>query len=225
MITISPTSLAKMESCKLHWKAVYVDKISDTGTKATFAGDAEHKNLEEAIKSGKKASDPFAAEVIDSLTSLGGKLEAEKWLSIDREYKFAPYGVPAYVRCKADAIATYKDGRALYIVDWKTGKWAPKDDSQVDYTQMRINALAAFGVKPKAEKATVALVYTQKKKIFPIVIRRSDIEKPTPEFQDLFVRFQKYEQAQGATHFDATPGRMCDFCPVATCQHHPGYEG
>lgn len=225
MIPISPTSLSKMEACPRHWKAVYVDKTSDFGNKATYAGEAEHKKYEDAIKAGGLPDDKFAANIIAHLRGLGGKVEAEKWLSVDRENRYAPYGVNPYIRCKADILATYDDGKKIYIGDWKTGKWVPKTESDVDYTQLQINAIAALGMKPKAEKATVALIYTAGKKVFPLTVKRSDITTPSPEFKKLYVRFQKYEQQQGAEHFEATPCRMCSFCPVATCQHHPGYDG
>jgi hypothetical protein len=214
-----------MEACPRHWQAVYLDKTADLGNKKTFEGDIEHKKLEDAIKQNTTPENKFAAEVLGTLRALGGRVEAEKWLSVDREFKHAPYGTPAYLRCKADVMVTYKEGKALYIGDWKTGKWAPRDDSEVDYTQLRINAIAALGMKPNAEKAVTALIYTEKKKVFPLVIKREEITKPSSEFQDLYVRFQNYERAQGSTTFEARQCRMCSFCPVATCHFHPGYDG
>ncbi len=74
----------------------------DKGTKATFAGSEYHDKCEAAIKTSAPAPDAFSQGLIDTLRAKGGTLQAEKWLTVSREYKYAGYGTPTYLRTIAD---------------------------------------------------------------------------------------------------------------------------
>jgi len=226
IIPISYTSLSKWLQCPRHWAVVYKKKIKDTGNKATFQGSADHDALEQAVKTGSPTPDAFSQKIVNQLRAAPGRAEAEKWLTVDRQLNYAPYGTTPYIRVKTDVLHTNEAGTRIAIIDWKCGAWAPNTAADVDYMQLRMTAIAAFGVKKKAEAATVSLVYTQKKKIYPLVIQRSEVTLATrsPEFVKLFNTMAEHEAAQSGTEFKAIPGRACNFCPDATCPHHPGYD-
>jgi hypothetical protein len=227
VIPISYTSLSKWESCPRHWRVVYKQKIKDTGNKATFAGSADHAALELAVKGQGPAPCHFSQQIVDAMRASPGRLESEKWLTINRDLTYAPYGVTPYIRVSVDVLWTSPKADSIAISDWKTGSWAPANESQVDFTQLRLYALAAMAIKKDAMVATTNMIYTQKRKVFSLKVWRSEISAASrsAEFKDLFARMAKHEAAQDDENPKAIPGRMCSFCPDALCVHHPGHAG
>lgn len=231
---ISYTALVKAEACPRHWYAAYRMQLGDSGSAVTYQGNAAHEHIEAQIKTyiaepaDANIPDGLPGKLISRLATLGGKMAAESWLTVRRDGSFSPYGEVPYIRCKVDFTHTTEDGQTMRIIDWKTGGWVPKSDRDVDLTQLRINAVAAFG-KTRLQTVIPMLAYTATETVLPSVVQkitRADVAEPTrsPEFVRLFQRFAKYEELQARTEladFPTTPCRHCGYCKMTTCEHHP----
>lgn len=222
-VTISPSSLDKWEACPRLWKVTTIDKKKDHGTAATYKGDEFHAAMERAAKDTTvTAPSAWAQDIINKLRARGGRLEPEKWLSVTRNMRNAPYGVTPWIRQKVDLVWVSLDNRQMSIIDWKSGNWVPSE-SQVDWGQLSMNALTAFGVYPELQEVKAAYAYTAKEKLFPIKFVRKDLEVGGG-FDKIRRRLAAHEEGQKAEVFPYVPGHKCGYCPDTTCPAHPNHE-
>lgn len=229
-IPISYTALTKAEDCPRHWYSVYREKKSDSGTKSTFKGQEAHEAIRAQVMSFIRGTgdppDGVAGELVAALKQAGATMQPEKWLSVDRALNHVPFGQTPWLRAIVDLFASRNE--SAWIIDWKTGKWTPNTDADVDMTQLQISTLAAFS-KPRVYEVRPMLVYTSKNLVFPthsVRYTRRDIDPETrsPEFVRLFDRLAAYERMQERQHvseFPAFPCRHCNYCRVVSCDHHP----
>jgi CRISPR/Cas system-associated exonuclease Cas4 (RecB family) len=224
-VPISYSNLDKWEACPRFWHVTAVQKIKDTGTKFTRAGEEVHLQLEKAVTEGGPAPCAWTADILNTLREKPGRLEAEKWLSVDRNLKHAPYGVTPWLRAKVDLVYTAPGAVSGVVLDWKTGNWVPKEQD-VDHTQLRLTAIMQFGLKPAMQKLTVGIAYTAKQKFFKLVVHRDEVEPETrsEEFKKLYQRLAAHEVGQQDKEPKAMPNRRCAYCPDGTCEYNPAYE-
>jgi PD-(D/E)XK nuclease superfamily len=224
-VPISFSSLTKWESCPRLWYNTSVIKRKDSGSKATYAGQEEHAKLAAAVEKGEPAPCPWSQKIIDLLKGSPGRVDVEKWLSVTRDMKHAPYGTTPWLRAQVDLMYTSEGATKATIIDWKTGKFVPTE-RDVDQTQLRLTSLMMFGLKPNMERITVGLAYTQGRKLYKLNITRDEVEESTrsPEIKKLYERIAIHEAGQSATDHKAIPNRGCTYCPDAECKYNPGYQ-
>jgi CRISPR/Cas system-associated exonuclease Cas4 (RecB family) len=90
------------------------------------------------------------------------------------------------------------------LVDWKSGKYVPKD--QQSYAQLLWYSLGMFSLNPLLEKIVLVFAYVEHKKINTKVVYRKDIHKYK---KALFDKIQKIEEEK---EFPKNEGTLCDWC-------------
>jgi hypothetical protein len=224
---VSYSSLSRWESCARNWKAVYIEKSKKSDeTKASAKGVVAHTAIEHAAKTGTAAADPWVQGILQTYRNAGGTLKPEMWLTATRDHKYAPYGVTPWIRNKADLVWRSADGAKGAVLDWKTGAWSPRSASDVDWTQLRMNAMCAFIVFPEMEKLTAVMAYTSKQKVYPITIHRREAlgDAQSADYMSLRRRIAEFETKAVNGPYLATPGFRCKTCPVTQCPHNPEFE-
>jgi hypothetical protein len=209
MITLSTTSLKALEACPRGFKARYIERLGDKGDKAAFRGNREHAHYERMVaepdffptpdpgdspqeaRTAEKAA-RYVQKFLTALRQKPGRLRAEVWTAVDRQWNVSKYGgPPAYARVKSDLVYASTDGKVLGVWDWKFGKWSPSDASELDETQNRLTALLMLKSRPAAQKVIGGVIYTAQQKPFPVIVTREEVEQPSREMQDLLTRMAR----------------------------------
>lgn len=228
-----------MSECVRGFASRYIYKHGTGDSKATFRGNARHSEFEKMVhepgfipaptsdlspKEARIMSEgaAYVSKFLTLMRAKGGVLKPEVWVAINRDGSASRYGstLPPYIRVKTDLYWRSADGRTLGTFDWKAGNWIP-EENEVDHTQTRLTAVALLKQKPEAQAVIGGVIYTSHQKMFPLTVRRSEVENPTGEMRDLFARMAQYEEIQKGDMTTATRGRWCQFCKDTACPFNP----
>lgn len=207
------SALEMAENCLRKFHAVRIAKSVGDGNKYNAAGQADHKAFEGYLKKGAPLPEKLAKRkaLLDHVATLPGKVEYELGITLTKDLEVCKWNDwdRAWLRVKSDLV-TINGGEAKYI-DWKSGKFRPKDD------QIELTSLAIFAAYPKVEKVTGSLVFYNYKAIHPHTVYREQAPKLWGLFTD---RLRVLDTAYATDEWPATPNGLCGYCPVLTCPHN-----
>lgn len=141
-----------------------------------------------------------------------------KW-AIDRNYRPTGYfDNNVWGRCLGDLVAVLPSfagaspSAKAVALDWKTGK------IREDETQLKITSAFVFEYYPHVQVVDSAFVWLKDDKISATTMARGERMKVWAE---LLPRINAMEQAIANSTMPANPSRLCGWCPVKNCAHHP----
>jgi PD-(D/E)XK nuclease superfamily len=218
----SYSKLKAFEDCPRRYHETQVKK-SETGgplwpeepSQILVWGDAVHKAMAEALKTGKELPTKFRIfqQWIDKVVRTEGELLVEdecQW-AINRDMKpVAWFAKDVWLRCVADAVKL--DYPAALVVDWKTGKSA-----NCDPIQLLLTSLMAFVQFPKLQCVRSDFVWLQEDSQTTQVVYRNEC---ADHWAELMPRVARLEHATIHENFPPMPGRFCRrWCPVRSCEY------
>lgn len=207
----SYSRFAMWRECPYRAKLKHIDKLEEPGSAAMDKGNAVHKDCERFVKGELKTLPLYLKGWAAEFKTLREKrAEAEAEWAFDNQW--APTGWfqkgehAAWCRVKVDA--TYVDGDTLVIVDYKTGRYYPKNEEQ-----MRLYVLAgmlrrAYDRDERIARVRNELWYLDSEELLPLEIPFS---KPNLEsFRKEWATAVKPMMAD--TRFAPTPSSACSRC-------------
>ena len=206
--------LTSFETCpRRHYLTKVTKEVSEPQSEQIIWGNKVHKALENRIKHNTPIPKEMAdlEDLAQSVLSVGGKVEAEQKLALDRNFRpVSWFDKQVWVRGITDV--TLVKGDRVFIGDWKTGN--PKPES----AQLRLTAAMTFHHKPFVKKIINAFVWIKTKTLTTEVFTPDDIPAIWQEFAP---RVQRLEIAMHENKFPPKPSGLCrKYCPCTGCEFH-----
>lgn len=213
------TMLETFETCPFKAYNKYVLKLKEPETEAMRQGNLLDKAIEARILRDTPMPPNFAqyehwaASVVNMATA--GKPYAQLKLGIDRQFKAVPFfDANVWGRGALDIfIPAMPKG---VIIDWKTGKNSDGKPWSNGGLQLKIFALLLFKTFPRLEEVTAFNIWLKDNKVGTVYKwSRSD---EAALWREVLVKVMAVEKAFAENKWPLTPGPLCGYCPVKTCQ-------
>ena len=215
----SYSSVKMFENCGRQFNEVRIlKKFKPSPTEATMYGERVHKAFEEFIRDKKPLPEnlehyrPF----VEPLANVPGEIRCEDKMGIRAD--FTPCGFfddGVWFRGIPDYLAINPERTIAREGDYKTGK----SSRYADTGQLELMAAMVMSHYPTVNKVKGALIFVVAKDIIKAEFTRKQLP-------DIYSRWAgKVAQIEAAIENNVwNPRRspLCGFCPVTTCDHHPG---
>lgn len=220
-IALSYSRLSDFTTCPYKFKSKYLDKTypDESGNVAFEKGKIVHKQLEQYVlhKKNPKGEPPVlgiiaknAKSMLDSLCSDPTTVFPELQIAVDMNWEECTWFAPAHVvKYRAIVDLLRFNGDTLYIIDYKTGKFADYSDSPT--SQLRLTATIFFSLYPGINKIVSAYLYVEHKQTVQVVFLRDELEKMKSDFD------AAYQMVQDEEDFAPTKHQYCMWCLVNDC--------
>ena len=214
--TWSFSSLKEYTSCpKKYYEIRVAQNFEVIPSEQMIYGSEVHKALEEYVRDGKELAKNYLQykEAADALIAIPGVKYCEYEMALTREKTRCDFKDPnRWVRGIVDLLIV--DGDYAFIVDYKTGN--PK---YPDTKQLRLMALMTFVYFPEVNKIKAGLLFTKNNHFVTEEYRREYIDN----YWDAFtVPLMRLTQSFETNTWPASPGPLCRYCSVTTCEFHKG---
>lgn len=158
------SKLGQYNKCPAQAKFKNLDKLPEPPSPALARGSEIHEAAEMYVagrmpKLAEELKHPKIKALLDKLKAEYKlkKVRVELELAFTRQWKPCHWlAKDVYVRFKIDCVHFLKDG-AVYVIDWKTGKFKPNDPEYDDQLHAYCTAILSTGL---AKTAQAALVFT-----------------------------------------------------------------
>lgn len=215
----------KYTKCPQQAKFEMIDKLPTPGSKAMDRGSAIHGWAEEFITRKRADLVPelqgFATVFADLRTGYGKSVVAEDSWAFRQDWTVTTYDDwdRCWLRIKVDAAQLV--GNDLNILDWKTGKFAPKWNVEEYEKQLELYSLGAltlFGPDIPEIRVTPSLIYLDAGIVYPDHPKTYTMENlPTlRKTWEIRVRAMMSDRI-----FAPNPGRQCEWCAFAKAKGGP----
>lgn len=217
IIAWSFSALETFENCpRKFWATKIAKKVSDANT-YNRAGDFEHRAFEDYTKKGlplPASVQPFQP-LLDRVRAAPGEKLYEHKMTIDAQFQVCDWrdGNRAMVRAAADMLII-NGSKATYL-DWKSGKFRPKDD------QIELTSLMVFRHFPQVQQVAGGLVFYRYQQVHRHIVHVADAPALWAKF---LARAAALEQAKKADEWPAKPNPLCAYCPYKECPHNTNKE-
>lgn len=217
MIQWSYSSLKQYKTCPKQYYEIRVAKNFQSRDSAdSIYGKEVHKALEDYVKDGKPLPKNYEhfRKMVDPLLDIRGTKYCEYEMALDADLN--PCGFKAdnyWVRGIADLLIVDED--TAFIVDYKTGKPAYADPSQ-----LKLMALMVFAHFPAVMRAKSALMFISHNSFFPEEYSRAAGHSMWSSFRNDLNRLAlAFDNAM----WPPNPTGLCKrHCPVETCKYYGG---
>lgn len=211
----SYSALTSFETCPRKHYLTRVSKIvKEPESDQLRWGNFVHKALEDRLKRGKQLPNALAGneKFCTKIEAMTGELLVEYEAAITEDFQPTDWW-NKNVWCRSKWDVAVKNGQALGIYDWKTGK------RKLDGDQMELFALSAFIHMPDVEVVTTGFIWLPDKKVDREQFTRSQV----PKLWNLWLpRVERYNRAHESSSFPKKPSGLCrKWCPVGkhNCEH------
>ena len=213
LVNWSFSVLEMFENCEYKYWAVKVGKIVSDDNQYNIDGDDEHKTFANYLT--KRTPLPPRCQIyqpiLDKVLSSPGQLYVEYNMTLD--YNYVPCkGTDwdrAWVRGAADVLIV--DGGLATYIDWKTGKFRPKE------AQLKLTAPLVFRHFPAVQEFRGVLFFHREQRMTdPLVIARSEENDMWNQFLPTVNAIAK---ARSTGEYRKKPNPLCAYCPVKSCEH------
>ena len=208
------SALERFEGCARQYGAINVKKAYPfVESQAIKDGKETHKMLEDYVQLGRALPVGLhhVKTIIDIVTKGAEKVTGEQ--DIGFTHMLQPCGtfdIDTSYRGKIDLLVLRKD--AAFVLDYKTSSQPREGDEQIIW--MAIGVLLKY---PQYDVVHGMFVYT-KHDARRISVKREHIKDHVDR---MIPRLLRLKEAKATNTFLPTPGWMCRFCPVITCEFHP----
>lgn len=212
-IAWSFSALESFENCPRKFWATKIGKVVSDANQYNQQGDREHLAFEHYLKKGialPPGVAPFKP-MLDKLKALPGEKYYEYQMTLTQEFvpcKWKDYDI-AWVRAASDFLNV--SGDKAHYMDWKSGKFRPKDD------QIELSALLIFRLFPQVQQVNGGLIFYKYQKVHPHIVRRED---ESLLWNGFIGRVRALENAKLKDEWPATPNPLCGWCPYKACPHN-----
>jgi hypothetical protein len=218
----SHSTLDMFENCRRKFWAVKIAKVCKDDNYNNMQGDAEHKAIEHAMKSGRPIGVVSVVTpqgyvsidlsnlnpVLDILRAAPGEKFYEYEMTLDND--FVPCGWRewnrAWVRGAADLLRIH--GTVATYVDWKSGKFRRSDE------QIETMALLTFRHFPQVQDFHGALYYYRHNRMHQKTVYAGE---QSQLWDNRIRRVKAIELAIQKQEFPPTQNPLCAYCPYAAC--------
>jgi hypothetical protein len=217
------TAVEQALTCMRQWYAVRSTKqyVSEPGP-ALLAGRKVHDEMAKAVlgTGGIPEERRWVSGLIEKLHRLEPKPLVEHSVCLDES--FLPVGKwepTVWLRAVYDVL--WNGGERALVIDWKTGKRrAPSD-------QNTLLAALLYRLPNPPKKVTTCYVWLEAKAVDTAHPTRSETESLLERLSLFPIARMKELHGSGASVLDVepSPGPLCRFCPVVSCEHHPTRSG
>lgn len=208
------SALERFEGCARQYGAINVKKAYPfVESQAMKDGKTTHKLLEDYVQLGKELPSGLMhiKTIIDIVTKGAERVSGEQDIAFT--HMLQPCGTfdnDVSYRGKIDLLSLRKD--AAFVLDYKTSSQPREGDEQIIW--MGIAVLLKY---PQYNVVHGMFIYT-KHEPRRIAVKRADIQEHVDR---MIPRLLRLKEAKSTNTFLPTPGWMCKFCPVKTCEFHP----
>lgn len=215
----SYSSIKQFENCPRQYHAVRILKqFKQSDTEATLYGTAVHKAFEDYVMSGVELPEMFSQfkPYVEPLARMDGDILCEEKMAITADFK--PCGFfdkDVWFRGIPDFLRINPKGTTARVVDYKTGK----SSRYADTAQLELLAAMVMVHYPKVEKVKGALLFVIANDMIQAEFTRSQLSEILSKWVG---RASIIEAAVENGVWNPRKGPLCRFCPVTTCDHHPG---
>lgn len=215
----SYSALKLYEQCGLrYYRQRILKDVHEQETVYTTHGHVVHKAIENNINHGTPLPPEQSAYAglvgaIQSAAARAGKgVVCEQNVGLNRAYNATGYWDDSvWIRSKIDVMVHNDVHPAAAIFDWKTGK------RKVDFTQLKIAAIAAFRMLPTVDTIKASFVWLKDQLIDAEIYHR---DRMFPLIQELNPRFMAIEDAVETNVWTPKPSYLCNYCPCKpTCSY------
>lgn len=218
VITWSYSGMKSFQGCQRRYHEVNVLKnFPFVDTPETIYGKEVHSAIEDFINDGVCLPESYSGfkSAVDKINRIDGIKYCELKMGVLRDGEPCDfYDKAAWVRGIADLIIISSDGRKAIIIDWKTGSHRYPDHKQLEL--MFLLLCAKF---PDIEEFDCYLVFLA----HGVRVNARYTKNNTGEYWDYWEgEYKKLEAAFEAQTFPPRPTKLCGWCPVSSCQYHPG---
>lgn len=208
---LSHSFLAKWDQCPRQAHHAYVLKdLPKEDSEALRWGNRVHKAMESRI-GGKPLPDEMAhwEPLVAQLDGRGAKAELMLGMKEDgTSCGFFDNGV--WLRGKVDVLVAFNATAVLF--DWKTGK--RKEDPE----ELEIHAVLLKAHKPHLESFSGRYVWLKDGEVG----QRHELSAVKDKAIELHNRAAEIRKAFDAGYFPPRQTPLCGWCPVKSCEFHPG---
>jgi hypothetical protein len=215
----SYSSVKDYEGCARRYHEVRIlKKFKSKDTEATLYGTAVHKAFEDFIKDGTPLPAQFSQfkHFVEPLAAHDGEIRCEDRMAI--RVDFSPCGFfdkDVWFRGIPDYLAISKSGKTARVADYKTGK----SSRYADTAQLELMAAMVMLHHPTVDKVKGALLFV----VVGDIIKAEYTRDQLPEILSKWAgRAGAIEKAVDIGVWNPRSSALCKFCPVSSCEHHPG---
>ena len=213
----SYSSIKQFENCPRQYHEVRILKrFKSQDTAATMYGTAVHKAIEDHLMDGKDIPDQFQQfkPIVSGVAQAKGDRKCEIKMGIRAD--FTPCGFfdeDVWFRGIPDVLIV--NGDKARVADWKTGK----SSRYADTSQLELMAGMVFAHYPDVQQVKGALVFL----VAGSIVQASYAREQFSEIMSKWAgRAGLIEAAIKTDTWNPKRGPLCKFCPVTSCDHHPG---
>lgn len=215
----SYSSIKDFEGCARRYHEVRIlKKFKSKDTEATLYGTAVHKAFEDFIQSRTPLPASFEAyrKFVEPLAAADATIYCEEKMAIRAD--FTPCGFfdkDVWFRGIPDYLAVSRSGKVARVADYKTGK----SSRYADTAQLELMAAMVFIHHPEVEKVKGALLFV----VVGDIIKAEYTRDQLPHILSKWAgRASAIEGALEVGVWNPRSSALCKFCPVSSCEHHPG---
>lgn len=208
-IALSWSRIAVFRECPYKFKEQFITKTypDDSNNPAFVKGKEVHDQVDKYIKH-KDASKlgviaKNAKDMVDGLPGLKGELQAavsDNWSKVDWFSK--------NIMFRAIYDAVYIDGSKAIILDWKTGKVQPYDQTR---GQLHLSAAILFELNPQVDQIKSCYAFLEHEKVTANIFNRADHAANKAAWQLEAIAINE------ETEFAPKKNKYCYFCLSTTC--------
>jgi hypothetical protein len=203
------------ENCPLRYYRQRIKKdVVDKGGPASIAGERQHKQLEDRLRSGTPLPDETKQmeSVCKSLLKKNWTIHPELELAVNDKLK--PTGwwdADAWLRAKVDVVVLNSDETKAIVLDWKTGKRRP------DPFQLEISAAMVFAHYKTVQEVDASFVWIKDRATDRINVVRKEQKQI---WLRILNKVQRIEISLKEDVWQPKPSGLCPWCPAReTCDY------
>lgn len=213
----SYSALTSYETCpRRHYETRIAKNFQEMEGPELKWGHIVHDACEQRLKNPSHRMPEGMSEfapIVDQIRAAPGDTLGEHRLALDENFMPCDWR-RAWLRGVIDV--GKKNGRKLFLGDYKTGKVHPDND------QLELFALIGFRQWLDVEEIDTAFIWLK----FRQITKHRYSRKDTPGLWNKFLpRIERMKNAIEANSFEAKPSGLCrKHCPVTTCPHNGSYK-
>jgi RecB family exonuclease len=215
----SYSSIKQFENCPRQYHAVRILKqFKQADTEATLYGTAVHKAFEEYVRDGVELPEMFAQfkPYVEPLAKLDGTILCEQKMGMTADFKPCEFfAKDVWFRAIPDFLRISVKGTTAWVADYKTGK----SSRYADTAQLELLAAMVMAHYPEVKKVKGSLLFVIAKDVVYAEHERSELSGILSRWVG---RANMIEVAVDNGVWNPRKGPLCKFCPVTSCDHHPG---
>ena len=215
--TWSHSSLKDFEGCARRYHEVKVLKnYPFVENEHTIYGKELHKAAEDYVREGTPIPPQFqyVKDVLDELLKKPGRKLPEHEMALTKELDPCHWKSPnMWVRGIADLLIIDDDNLTAWIVDYKTG-----NNKYPDRDQLVLMSLMTFEHFPHIRKINSALLFVVKNDMVKLQMSRDQKDQFWWKYRE---RVARLEMAFNSDTWNPAQSPLCNWCPVASCEHNP----